>query len=167
MGLFTHKQLFCTLCKKSITHKQKPQHNWNLEGYLCGDCYMSEMLKQCTLEEEVKAKELKPNKIKAGKSPKSVKWDYYFGVFTIIASSYLIISGLTKPDSLWVLIGVPCLIISLIQFTKRRKAYARLSKNKDSVSENESSPLITLKMRLAKGEITKEEFNKIKEDLKD
>lgn len=42
-----------------------------------------------------------------------------------------------------------------------------LSKNEDTkLPKNEDAPLSVLKMRLAKGEITKEEFDKIKDDLK-
>ncbi len=45
MGLLSHKTVFCTVCKKSITHKHKPKREWDVEGPLCGDCYVSQMQK--------------------------------------------------------------------------------------------------------------------------
>jgi len=49
--------------------------------------------------------------------------------------------------------------IAIIRWKKKIAPSARIIHDKDE-------PLSVLKMRLAKGEITKEEFDKIKEDLK-
>lgn len=176
MGLFNHKPLFCTICKKSITYKQKAKRRWNIEGYLCGDCWINEMQKQYVLKVEIKEQE-KTNyvaisneltkKIKPEKSTRSIKFDYYFNVFFLIFSPIWIIVGLSTENPISLIIGFSALVISIIQYPKRKKALDRLSENADRVSEHEESPLSVLKMRLAKGEITKEEFDKIKDDLKD
>ena len=42
-GLFSKKEAFCTVCKKSIYHKHKPKSDWNVEGPLCADCYVDKM----------------------------------------------------------------------------------------------------------------------------
>ena len=42
-----------------------------------------------------------------------------------------------------------------------------MGKNEDKIYESEGSPLTVLKRRLEKGEITKEEFDRMKEDLKE
>ena len=43
MGLFAQKPAFCTLCKKQIKHKHKPKNEWQVEGPLCGDCYVTQI----------------------------------------------------------------------------------------------------------------------------
>ncbi len=43
VGLFSKKEEFCTVCKKSIFHKHKPKSDWNVEGPLCADCYVDKM----------------------------------------------------------------------------------------------------------------------------
>ncbi len=45
VGLLHRKPSFCTVCKKSITHKHKPKREWNVESPLCSDCYINEMQK--------------------------------------------------------------------------------------------------------------------------
>lgn len=40
MRLFSRKPVFCTICKKEISHKNKPKKEWNVKGPLCGDCYI-------------------------------------------------------------------------------------------------------------------------------
>ena len=109
----------------------------------------------------------KPIQHKPQRSPRSIKWDYYFGIFTLIVSPIMILLGLSTENHLSWISGIVFLVIGIIQFPKRKKAFNRLSENKDNVSEQVGSPLAVLKMRLAKGEITTEEFDKIKEDLKD
>ena len=42
-GLFSKKEAFCTVCKKSIYHKHKPKSDWGIEGPLCADCYVDKM----------------------------------------------------------------------------------------------------------------------------
>jgi len=49
MDLLHRKPSFCTVCKKSLTHKHKPKREWNVEGPLCSDCYINEMQKQYDL----------------------------------------------------------------------------------------------------------------------
>lgn len=45
MGLLGSKHGTCTICKKEITHKHKPKQEWQVEGPLCGDCYVNQMKK--------------------------------------------------------------------------------------------------------------------------
>jgi len=175
MGLFRHKQLFCILCKKNITYKQKPKREWNLEGFLCGDCYVDKMGEQYNVSQiDERLQEIDKqnktnlggnNKIKAEKSPRSIKWNYYFGIWLLIMSPISIISGLATNNTIGWTLGIVFLVIGVIQYPKNKKAMDKLSENKDNVTEKENSPLAVLQMRLAKGEITKEEFDKIKDDL--
>ena len=169
MGIFRRENLFCILCKKSITHKQKPKREWNLEGFLCGDCYVDKMKEQYNIKNEIigDSKEIQTNKV-VKSSPKSIKIRYYLTIFIIIGSSLMTINGLIAVDIISVTIGVIFLIINLIQFPKSKKEFDGLSKNEDTdLPKNKDTPMTMLKERYAKGEITKEEFNKIKEDLKD
>ena len=43
---FKNKSIFCTICKKQLNHKYKPKKNWNINGYLCNNCYLDELKKQ-------------------------------------------------------------------------------------------------------------------------
>jgi hypothetical protein len=43
MGLFGKKNATCTVCKKHIIHSHKPKNNWDVDGPLCGDCYVDMM----------------------------------------------------------------------------------------------------------------------------
>ncbi len=45
VGLFSKREAFCTVCKKTTTHKHKPKRSWNVEGPLCADCYVDLMKK--------------------------------------------------------------------------------------------------------------------------
>ena len=45
MGLFGKKVGICSVCKKEIAHKHKPKQEWQVEGPLCGDCYVNQMKK--------------------------------------------------------------------------------------------------------------------------
>ncbi len=45
MPLLGRKPVFCAICKKEITHKHKPKNEWQIEGPLCGDCYVEQMKK--------------------------------------------------------------------------------------------------------------------------
>ena len=45
MTLLSRKPAFCTICKKETTHKHKPKSEWQIEGPLCGDCYVVQMKK--------------------------------------------------------------------------------------------------------------------------
>jgi len=45
MRLFNGKRSSCTICKKETSHKHKPKNEWQIEGPLCGDCYVSQMKK--------------------------------------------------------------------------------------------------------------------------
>jgi len=40
MGLFSKKSTYCAICKKEVTHKNKPKREWNVKGILCGDCHV-------------------------------------------------------------------------------------------------------------------------------
>ena len=62
--LLNRKPSFCTICKKSISHKNKPKREWNIDDPLCSDCYINEMQKHyessvrqkcvvCGIEKEV------------------------------------------------------------------------------------------------------------------
>lgn len=39
MGIFSKKLEYCSLCKKQLKFKYKPEKSWNIEGILCGDCH--------------------------------------------------------------------------------------------------------------------------------
>ncbi|HJU14262.1 MAG TPA: hypothetical protein VJ792_07390, partial [Candidatus Nitrosotalea sp.] len=39
-GLFKKEKASCAVCNKEITHKHKPKKGWNVEGVLCGNCYV-------------------------------------------------------------------------------------------------------------------------------
>jgi hypothetical protein len=43
VGLFSKEKAFCTVCKKSISHKHKPKSGWNVAGHLCANCYVDLM----------------------------------------------------------------------------------------------------------------------------
>lgn len=45
MNLFRRKEFVCTVCKKTTGHKHKPKNGWQVEGPLCGDCYVIQMKK--------------------------------------------------------------------------------------------------------------------------
>lgn len=45
MGLFSKKPVICNICKKEVAHKHKPKSEWQIEGPLCGDCYVAQMKK--------------------------------------------------------------------------------------------------------------------------
>lgn len=45
MSLFGRKSAICAICKKQISHKHKPKNEWQIEGPLCGDCYVTQMQK--------------------------------------------------------------------------------------------------------------------------
>ena len=155
-GMSKHDKL-CVSCLDVIV-----KNNW-IENGVCKECgnkpdpHFSYCLNCKSTEKQIPHK---PIPYKPQKSPKSIKFDFYLTVIMIIASSSMVLSGLTGENPIGVIIGLPALIISVIQLPKRKKLFDGLSK-----TDNES--LSVLKMRLAKGEITKEEFDKIKEDLKD
>ena len=43
MRLFGNKESFCTICNKSITHKNKAKREWGVKSPLCSDCYIDKM----------------------------------------------------------------------------------------------------------------------------
>ena len=43
MGLFSRKESVCTLCNKSIKHKNKAKREWGVKSPLCTDCYLNKM----------------------------------------------------------------------------------------------------------------------------
>jgi hypothetical protein len=45
VNLFTQKPVACCICKKNISHKHKPKTEWQIQGPLCGDCYVDQMTK--------------------------------------------------------------------------------------------------------------------------
>ncbi len=36
----------CCICNKQINHKYKAKKEWNIHGYLCGDCHIDKMKEQ-------------------------------------------------------------------------------------------------------------------------
>jgi hypothetical protein len=45
MTVFGRKPVTCSICKKETIHKNKPKSEWQIEGPLCGDCYVAQMKK--------------------------------------------------------------------------------------------------------------------------
>ena len=43
MGLFNRKESVCTICNKSIKHKNKAKREWGVKSPLCTDCYLNKM----------------------------------------------------------------------------------------------------------------------------
>src|SRR5689334_24616809 len=39
------KPIVCAICGKESSHKHKPKSEWNIDGPLCGDCYVTQMKK--------------------------------------------------------------------------------------------------------------------------
>ncbi len=39
-GLFSKKKTLCSVCKKEVSHTHKPKNTWNVDGLLCGNCYV-------------------------------------------------------------------------------------------------------------------------------
>lgn len=143
---------FCTICKKSITHKNKPKREWDVEGPLCLDCYMNEMQKN------YKSKEIQTSKGTTGKSTKMIRYQYYSAIFSLIMGPVLIISGLTTGSDLVWIVGIIVLVTAIIRYPKEKKQMDRISKT-------ENDPLTFLKMRLVKGEITTEEFEELRKKI--
>ena len=65
---------------------------------------------------------------KFAKSTKSIKIGYYLNIVSIIGSSLMTINGLTTGDTFTLTVGIVFLIISLIQFPKRKKEFDGISK---------------------------------------
>lgn len=159
-GMSKHDKL-CASCLDVIVNKS------TVEESICKDCgnKLDPNLKYCpNCKSNVKIE--KPIKVQQ-KSAKSIKYDYYSAIFFIILGPIMIIHGLISEYPFTWMMGIFVLVISIIRYPKSKKALDRLTDNADRVSEHEENPLSVLKMRLAKSEITKEEFDKIKDDLKD
>jgi len=45
VNLFLRKPVVCNICKKEINHKHRPKREWQIDGLLCGDCYVDQMKK--------------------------------------------------------------------------------------------------------------------------
>ena len=43
MNLFNRKPVVCNICKRETSHKHKPKIEWQIQGPLCGDCYVTQM----------------------------------------------------------------------------------------------------------------------------
>lgn len=123
---------------------------------------MIEMKKQYGVKDEIvnDSKEIQTNsKGIAGKSTKMIRIQYYFIiVFIFIISPISIISGLISGSTFSWMSGIVFLGIALILYPKLKKQF-------DAISKTDDEPLTVLKMRLAKGEITKEEFDELKKKL--
>ena len=35
--------VYCNICNKELKHKHRPKKEWNIEGFLCGECHMDKM----------------------------------------------------------------------------------------------------------------------------
>ncbi|MDW7641107.1 MAG: hypothetical protein ACKVN8_00065 [Nitrosarchaeum sp.] len=81
MGLFSKKPTFCSICNKDLTHKHKPKKEWNVNGYLCGDCHFD------------KSKEYYEGKIKQS---------------CVVCRTTKIISELWEPRWQWDMQGLLC-----------------------------------------------------------
>ena len=92
-------------------------------------------------------------------STKMIRVQYYASILVLIASPLSIIGGLISGNSFSWMLGSIMLVIALIQYPKRKKEMDNLSKTVDNDS------LTILKNRLAKGEISKEEYEDLKKTL--
>ncbi len=88
---------------------------------------------------------------KMNKLTNSKPWN----VFLIIAGIWSIATNNPETEPLWFLVGLFLLIVGSYRLAKRIK----LSEG------NKKSPIDHLNERYAKGEITKEEYDKIKDDF--
>jgi len=43
MRLFGQREAICTICNKSIKHKNKAKREWGIKSPLCSDCYLDKM----------------------------------------------------------------------------------------------------------------------------
>jgi uncharacterized membrane protein len=124
---------------------------------------MIEMKKQYGIKDETISDSKTQQKSKSGarvteNSPKIIRFQYYSTIFLFIISPISIISGLTTGNTFSLVSGIVMLVIALIQ-------YPKLKKQRDRISKTEDDPLTFLKMRLAKGEITMEEFVELRKKI--
>jgi hypothetical protein len=56
LEIFSKKLEYCSLCKKPLKFKYKPEKSWNIEGRICGDCHTIKMKE--SIETQAKAKEI-------------------------------------------------------------------------------------------------------------
>jgi uncharacterized membrane protein len=158
----------CCNCNKEIaitSFKFSKEELWDISSHskvmtmssddkLCNNC-------KRLFDEELNPKQEETHtntKVKAKESSKEIKIAYYSGLFSIITGPVVIIWGIMTEFYWLVLAGSIGVMIGLVQYSGRKKKF-------DSLSKTDDEPLAVLKMRLVKGEITKEEFDKIKEDL--
>lgn len=54
MKLLGNRHVVCKTCNKKTNHGHKPKNEWQVEGPLCGDCYVSQMKKFYELSQRQK-----------------------------------------------------------------------------------------------------------------
>jgi hypothetical protein len=89
LQLFGKKEpLRCSVCNKELKHKYKPGKDWNMQGYLCGDCHIEKtkefMLKKQEPEPEVCA--LCKSEIEEG-TAKKARWQWNLDVGAVVCGA--------------------------------------------------------------------------------
>src|SRR6476659_10147648 len=57
MGILNKKVEYCSVCRKELKFKYKPNKSWEIEGKLCSDCYTSKMKEYMEKQQELKEQE--------------------------------------------------------------------------------------------------------------
>src|SRR5574339_999020 len=57
--LWKRKIEFCSVCKTQLKHKYKPSKDWNIQGFLCGDCHTSKTKEFVIKQQEEKERQEK------------------------------------------------------------------------------------------------------------
>ena len=57
MGILHKKVEYCSVCKKELEFKYKPDKSWEIGGKLCSDCHTSKMKEYMEKQQELKEQE--------------------------------------------------------------------------------------------------------------
>ena len=92
------------------------------------------------------------------KSTKMIRVRYYSTILLFFIAPISIINGLISEHQLSWMLGTALLVTSILVYPSNKKQM-------DAISKNDDDTLSFLKMRLAKGEITKEEFDELRKKI--
>ncbi len=57
MGIFRKKIEYCSVCRKELKFKYRPNKSWGIEGKLCSDCHTLKMKEFIENQQELKEQE--------------------------------------------------------------------------------------------------------------